>query len=350
MSSEYPTYKVSPDIALPAYIKLLFRTNYFQRMINGMISGASGRKRVQPEQIEAIEVPFPSLSIQHTIISRWENAQKEIIKRQKRSTSLRADIEAYFFKSLGLVFPTDIAHATKCLSVGWKDFQRWSVSYNQAARAGSHLSRGKYPVYNLGSVLELVQYGTSEKANTEGKGIPILRMNNIVDGILITKDLKHIELPKREITRLLLQDGDILFNRTNSKELVGKCAVFHEKDDYVFASYLIRLRVNSEKILPDFLAFTVNSQIGRMQIDALSRQIIGQANVNTDELRSLQIPLPPLSVQCEILKGIEEGRASIERERRNADYLAATAKQEIEEMILGTRPVPEMNGQQQLSA
>lgn len=121
----------------------------------------------------------------------------------------------------------------------------------------------------------MVQYGTSEKANTKGEGIPILRMNNIVDGVLDRRDLKHVRLSMKERARLLLQDGDILFNRTNSKELVGKCAVFHEVGDYVFASYLIRLRPVATKVLPDFLAYVVNSAVGRSQIDALSRQIIG---------------------------------------------------------------------------
>lgn len=349
VSSEYPVYQVSSNVALPSYIKLLFRTSYFRRTINSMISGASGRKRVQPEQIEAIKVPLPPLAIQRLIVERWEKAQKEIAEAQRRVERLRTEIDAHFFRDLGLTPPKDVARA-KCFGVWWKDFRRWSVSYNQAARAGADLSQGKYPIVELGSVLELVQYGTSEKANSKGEGVPILRMNNIVDGVLDTKDLKYIDLPEKERARLLLRDGDILFNRTNSKELVGKCAVFHEEGEYVFASYLIRLRAATAKVLPDFLTFAVNSPIGRTQIDALSRQIIGQANINTDELRSLQIPLPPLMAQHAIMQRVEEGRAAIAREREKARRLATAVEREIEEMILGTRPMPETNGLQQVSA
>ena len=75
-------------------------------------------------------------------------------------------------------------------------------------------------------------------------------MGNIVNGILDLSDLKHIELSKNEHVKLLLRKGDILFNRTNSKELVGKCAVFNEKGDYVFASYLIRIRTDNQKAAP----------------------------------------------------------------------------------------------------
>ena len=138
-----------------------------------------------------------------------------------------------------------------------------------------------------------------------------------------------------------MKDGDILFNRTNSKELVGKCAVFHAQGEYVFASYLIRIRVDSSKANPDFLAYVVNSPIGRQQINALSRQIIGQANINSVELRGLQIPLPPLTVQKQIMERVAAGRKEIARERETADRLAREINAEIEALILGTKTLGE---------
>src|SRR4030042_5993691 len=151
----------------------------------------------------------------------------------------------------------------------WKDFLRWSVSYNQASQSGIDITKGKYPIVELGSIVEMIQYGTSEKANISGIGTPIIRMNNIIDGVLNLSALKHIQLHEAEQKKLLLKKGDILFNRTSSKELVGKCAVFDETGDYVFASYLIRVRVDVAKAHPDYLAYVINSALGRQQIDAL---------------------------------------------------------------------------------
>ncbi|MGH9871815.1 MAG: restriction endonuclease subunit S [Pyrinomonadaceae bacterium] len=213
------------------------------------------------------------------------------------------------------------------------------MSYNEATLRLNSLSSGRYPVAELGSLLELVQYGTSEKANTNSDGTPILRMSNIIDGQLDLGRLKYIQLAERERRKLLLRDADILFNRTNSKELVGKCAVFHARGDYVFASYLIRLRVIADQASPDFIAYAINSPIGRLQIDALSRQIIGQANVNTDEIRSLRIPLPPLSIQSDIVRRIERDRQRIAQEKENTEELQSRVEKEVEEMILGIRPV-----------
>jgi restriction endonuclease S subunit len=160
-------------------------------------------------------------------------------------------------------------------------------------------------------------------------------VNNITDGKLDLSDLKFVKLKSRDQERLLLNDNDILFNRTNSKELVGKCAVFHESGDYVFASYLIRIRPDPTKADSDFVAYVINSSIGRQQINAISRQIIGQANVNSEELRSLQIPLPPLDVQKEIMRRVEEGRSKIRQEQEAAAQVKEESEREVERMILG---------------
>jgi type I restriction enzyme S subunit len=77
VSSEYPVYQVRSDVALGEYVKLVFRTSHFRQVINGMISGASGRKRVQPEQIESVDVPLPPLETQRAIVARWQAAQAE---------------------------------------------------------------------------------------------------------------------------------------------------------------------------------------------------------------------------------------------------------------------------------
>jgi type I restriction enzyme, S subunit len=157
-----------------------------------------------------------------------------------------------------------------------------------------------------------------------------------VDGQFDFSDLKHVDLPNQEIEKLTLIDGDILFNRTNSKELVGKCAVFHAPGRFVFASYLIRIRADRSKTNPDYLAYLINSPVGRQQIDALSRQIIGQANINTEELRSLQLPTPPLPVQESIMKRVDSGNLDVMSERNAANDLSQTIVARIESMVLGT--------------
>lgn len=122
----------------------------------------------------------------------------------------------------------------------------------------------------------------------------------------------------------------------NSKEFVGKCAVVNSAEDYVYASYIIRVRIKPHKAIPDFIAYCINSIIGRQQIDVLSRQIIGQANINSQELRSLYFLLPPLDIQKEIMKHVEDNRQTIASKQYEADFLKQETQKKIEKLILGT--------------
>ncbi len=158
-------------------------------------------------------------------------------------------------------------------------------------------------------------------------------MNNIFNGELDISALKYVKIPEKEIPKLILQKNDFLFNRTNSKELVGKTAVFDVDGDFLFASYLIRLKLDEKKINVHFVSFLFNSPIVRSQIDMISRQILGQANVNLTELKSFLIPLPPLPVQNAIVSNINEHKTEIRRLKAEAERLRKEAKESFENEV-----------------
>jgi type I restriction enzyme S subunit len=106
---------------------------------------------------------------------------------------------------------------------------------------------------------------------------------------------------EQEMKKLRLQKGDILVNRTNSAELVGKCAVFDLEGDYLFASYIIRIRLDQQKADPRLVAQYINSPAGRAYMFAERKQMTGQANVNSKKLAALPISLPPLDEQRHIV-------------------------------------------------
>jgi type I restriction enzyme, S subunit len=340
VSSEFPQFIVDPQRILPEYLYLFFMLDSTVAAVNAASVGSAAvsRNRFKEEEFVGFEIPLPPLETQRAIVARWQAARVEADAAAERVKQVQAEIESRFLCDLGLE-ASGSSRQLRAFAVSWRELVRWSVSHNQATQSGADLTHGKHPVVELGAVLEMIQYGTSEKANSSGNGTPVIRMNNIVDGSLDLSDMKYVDLSPDERKRLVLQDGDILFNRTNSKELVGKCAVFHERGEYVFASYLIRVRPVPSKATPDFLVRVINSPIGRQQINALSRQIIGQANVNSVELRSLQIPLPPLDIQRAIVARIQAGRAEIARLRGEAEYVRRTARVEVEALILGTLPV-----------
>lgn len=340
VSNEFPQFVPDRQRLLSQYLYLFCMCDSTNRSVCSASTGSAAvsRNRFKEEFFYDFDIPLPPLPVQEKIVSRWQNVRRQVFAARRRADEVMAKVDARFCKDLGLAAPAT-RDLPKVLAVPWTRVIRWGVSYNQHAQTAVDLTQGKYPVVDLGSVLAFVQYGTSEKANTEGKGTPIVRMNNIKDGRLNLGDLKHIELSTRERSSLLLDHDDILINRTNSKELVGKCAVFHEDAEYVFASYLIRLRVDPVQADPQFVSHALNTALGRQQIDAVSRQIIGQANINTEEIRALQIPLPRVTTQRGIMERVQEGRAKADALRTEGDELAAQATTEVEEMILGTRPV-----------
>jgi type I restriction enzyme, S subunit len=158
-----------------------------------------------------------------------------------------------------------------------------------------------YIVSTVGQASVVLEYGTSKRAEASADGVPVLRMGNIQDGRLDVSDLKYCPVD-REIERLMLRDGDVLFNRTNSPELVGKAAVFHAKTPMTFASYLIRVRFADDVAEPDFVNYWINSAWGKAWARHVKTDGVSQSNINGTKLGAMPVPLPPIDEQREIVR------------------------------------------------
>lgn len=153
--------------------------------------------------------------------------------------------------------------------------------------------------WRMGTIRDIVsdvRYGSSRKASIDGK-YPYLRMNNITyGGELDLTDVKRIDIPDDEIDRCSVRKGDVLFNRTNSKELVGKTCLYDREELMVLAGFVIRVRVN-EKAIPEFLAQYMNLPYIKELLLSMCKAACGQANINAQELQSIPIYIPPVEAQ-----------------------------------------------------
>lgn len=154
--------------------------------------------------------------------------------------------------------------------------------------------------FTKGTIRDLVRsanYGTSEKASEEVGKYPILRMNNITyEGGWNFSSLKYVNLDEVSASKYMAQKGDILFNRTNSKELVGKTAVYMEDKQMAIAGYLVRVRVNDHGN-PHYIAAYLNSAHGKQILEARAKSIVGMANINAQEMQDIPLLLPPVELQ-----------------------------------------------------
>ena len=341
VSSEYPVYRIKPERAVPDYIKLLFRTSFFRATINSMISGASGRKRVQPSQLEQIEVALPPLSVQRAIVARWRGAQAAVAKANARIARIERETAARFLADLGLTLP-ERATPPKAFALRWQDLERWSVTFNQLASIGVDISTGKYSVTTLGEIAA-VSYGIQKcPANRPGHHArPYLRVANVQRGELDLSEIKYINVPDSEMPSLRLDPGDLLFVEGNgSRAELGRCAIWRgEIPDCVHQNHILKVRPDSRSLLPEYAMTWFNSDAGKDHFFRNVKSSSGLGSINSSELRSAPIPLPPLDVQRAIMQRVEAGRAQIAREREAADRLRRETQTEVEEMILGVRPV-----------
>jgi type I restriction enzyme S subunit len=185
---------------------------------------------------------------------------------------------------------------------------RAPATKNYCAPLGSE--HGKLPTLpdgwayiRLGKIIDEPKYGTSKKCDYEIKGFGVIRIPNIVSGVIDDSDLKFAQFDDHEIQVYALRSGDILIIRSNgSISIVGQCAIVRPRDEkYLYAGYLLRIRPNKEVVNSAYLHSVLSCHALRVQIEAKAKSTSGVNNINSGELQSLIIPLCSIREQIALL-------------------------------------------------
>lgn len=184
----------------------------------------------------------------------------------------------------------------------------------------------RWPMGRIRDHARSVSYGTSAKAGSTGEW-PVLRMGNITDdGRLDLTDLKYLDLSAKERAKYTLQRGDLLFNRTNSVEKVGKSAVVRTDESLAYAGYLVRVRFDGPDVA-EFVAAYLNSDFGRGIRRRLAKAAVNQANINATEMQDIPIAVPDGVTLARFARGldaIDAQRAAVQRALAADDELFAS--------------------------
>ena len=205
-----------------------------------------------------------------------------------------------------------ITHQMRLIDAMINGKKQQILSFDEAVKSRFIELFGVYPsnpkgweMATIRDIVADVRYGSSRPAVDGGK-YPYLRMNNITyGGELDLTDTKRIDIPDNELDKCTVRRGDVLFNRTNSKELVGKTCVYNRDEMMVLAGFVIRVRV-TERVLPEFLSAFLNTDFSKQMLLGMCKAAIGQANINAQEMQNIGIYLPPTELQRQFVQFKEQ--------------------------------------------
>jgi len=265
VSSEYPVYRVRPDVALPEYVKLLFRTVPFRQQINSMISGASGRKRVQPSDLEQMEAPLPPLPVQEAIVRRWEKAQEEIAKVEGAIRKRQQNLEEILLRRIDirLLAPSPWKGA---FALDWADLERWDTFFYRRDFVDLEKQLTAHKARRLGEVARFLSRPWSKADFQEG----VFRYVEIScvtkeQGITGARPVDVDKAPSRATT--LIRSGDIIISTT--RPYLGAFAIVPaEYDKCVCTSgFAVADAVDERRVDRRFLLHFLKGPAGLRQME-----------------------------------------------------------------------------------
>ena len=331
ISPAYVVFSCNEQLSAEFLYKV-FKTYTFNKIINDNTTG-SVRQNLKFDTLSNIKISLPPLEEQTRIVKTYNKRIQLAEQQEQQSSQIEQDIESYLFDILGIRKLEEQENKKGLRFVQFNHVERWAVDFLNKVAKISKVLNGKYAIIKLRELIISYQYGLSEKASKEKIGPPMLRMNNIFNSEIVVDNLKYINIDESIKNKYRLNKGDLLFNRTNSKELVGKTAIFNKDGEYTFASYLIRVVIDSTKANLNYINYLFNSTLLKYQKDMISRQITGQANINAQEMQDFLFPLPPLKIQTEIANTIEKMKAKMKTLQQQADENRKLAIEEFEKEI-----------------
>jgi type I restriction enzyme, S subunit len=284
------------NVLLPKFALHYLKSEDFLRQIPNIANQSVNQASVSTSSLKKLTFPLPDLDTQRHIAAVLNRADALRQKDRQLLAYYEALPQAVFLEMFG-----DPVRNEK----GWE--------------------RG-----TIRDLLTEAKYGTSKPAEANGT-YPYLRMNNITySGQWNLTDLKYINLDESEKVKYLAQKGDLLFNRTNSRELVGKTAVYKFDYPMAVAGYLVKARTNARAV-PEYIAAYLNSKNGKGVLQNMCKSIIGMANINAQELQNISILIPPAELQSQYARVVQE----IEGHIQKMNHQLATSEVLFQSLLYG---------------
>ncbi len=288
----------------------------------GIFEGA-GNKTTIPNlsrsRLAGLEVPKPKIEEQLAIVAALSRV-REAINTHNQSVALAQDLKRAAMRAL---------------------FTRGLRGEAQKETEVSPIPES-WELRPIGEFAHQFQYGLSVRGEPSGR-YPILRMNCQQDGKVLLRDLQFVNVDDETAKTYRVKPGDILFNRTNSYELVGRTAIVEIETSAVFASYLVRVSVDNKRLDPRFLNHFLNWDSAQAELKKLASRGVGQANISAGKLREFGIPVTDLDEQGEIVAILDAIDRKIDLHRRKRAVLDDLFKTLLHKLMTGEIRVSDLD-------
>lgn len=348
----YSSYMVNKDVIELEYLKRFLKSPVFIQLLKEQVPGGI-KTEIKPKHLLPLVIDLPQLSEQKAILERFYNTENEYcqlvgeIESQKvllakyRQAILQEAIQGKLTATWCKENP-DVEPASELLK---------RIAAEKAELVKAKKIRKKKPLppiteneipfdipetwewCRLGNACYGFQYGTSSKSKKQGS-VPVLRMGNIKNGTIEWDNLVYSS-NSEEIDKFNLVTGDLLFNRTNSRELVGKPGLYKGNRQSIYAGYLVCFHMAGD-IVPEYANTVMNSTLHADWCQEVKSDAIGQSNINATKLSLFRFPLPPLAEQREIVRRVEAQfaicdklEAEITAAEQHAEQLSTAILQEV---------------------
>lgn len=327
VSSEFPVYHVRPNVAFPHYVRLLFRTEAFRRQINSLISGASGRKRIQPSDLEEIEVPLPHPDVQRAIVAFWQESEAAVESARKALSEPVADLNRRLLQLYRKDRSQDVIHS-RYFALDFKDLAAWDVKSGRAAAFRLACPTFRPMEDFIEDATELIRPSAEPE-----KAWPVYGVNN-KEGVFLNSYQKGDTF---NAAYKRIRKNWFFHNPTRCN--VGSLGIVPDvpEDAITSPEYQVwRIKENAPKpMLPGFVAVLIQTPFF---IDLVQFNRVGavKQRMYTENLCQLRIPYLAEHEQKRYADAREKALADLEAARTRL----AETRTEVEAMILGVKPIP----------
>ena len=285
-----------PDVAFGAFLTLIrptsdtlkpfiayyFQTDLYRERIRNLAAGVN-INNIRADYITESPVPFPPLAEQQRIVDRIESLFAKLDEAKEKAQAVVDGFEVRRAAILHKAFTGE-------LTAKWREENNITLS-----------SWNSDTIKNL---CHSLKYGTAKKSQKQGSVI-VIRMGNLQNGEIVWSNLAYTD-DAEDIKKYKLLSGDVLFNRTNSPELVGKTSIYRGEFPAIYAGYLIKLDYDRNRILGDYLNYALNSTDAKRYCNTVKTDGVNQSNINANKIGDFVIPVPIIREQTKIVAVLDD--------------------------------------------